>query len=417
MGLIHYSKRGATSVFLTMILASILMVVSLFIHAASQNAGRSYADAVFDLAGRSVLSEYDIQLQKRYGIFAVHTDERQAEEKVRYYADYSFHNNFLKEALRDKNYIDLLKLELESVHVNLKGYSMTDTDNFEKQILDYMKYGLIKDYLSNEKAYQQEESNIELKNEQVISSLPSNGYSSNIFTDLKRIAENGLPSLKEIEKAGKDNFLVDEYIMRNFLNHRRGNETRDTFFSNEVEYLLKGNFNDQENYDAVRRDLFIMRSALNLIHISSDPDKQRQIKEIAAFLTIVKGEKVGEAFIEGEWAAAEAENDLRLLEEGKQVPLKKGRDNWAVQLHRSVEFIWKEDYIEPRKMNGYNYEEYLRILLFLENREKKLLRCMDLIQLNMKGSYNQGFDLKEYYGGFQFEAVAKERKFTYIQKF
>jgi hypothetical protein len=34
-----------------------------------------------------------------------------------------------------------LKLELKSLRVSLKGYSITDVDLFEQQILEEMKYG------------------------------------------------------------------------------------------------------------------------------------------------------------------------------------------------------------------------------------------------------------------------------------
>jgi len=417
MYLLPYSKRGTTSVFLMVILASILMITGLFIHASSEAAGRSYADAVLDLAGRSILSEYDRPLQNRYGIFAVHTDESQAEGKIKYYVDYSFHDNILKEALRGQDYMDTLNLDLESIQVNLKGYSMTDTMLFEQQILEYMKYGIVVDNLIKEKSYPPLKQEIELRNEQVINGLPSNGYEDSLFNDLKRIVENGIPSLSEIKKKSKDTFLVDEYIMRHFLNHKRGHEIRDTFFLNEIEYVLKGNLNDKRNYNAVRTDLFIMRNVLNLIHINNDPEKRKNIEAVAAVLTLVKGEEIGAIVVAEAWAAAETENDLRLLEDGKEVALLKSKDNWAVPISLTLEYLWKEDYIKPKQMNGYDYEDYLRILLFLENREKKLLRCMDLIQLNMKGSYHRDFDLKEYYGGFQFEAVARDQKHTYVQKF
>lgn len=410
-------KRGTTSVFLMMILSSILLLVGLFIHAASQTAARSYADAVLDLAGRSILSEYDLQLQKRYGIFAFHTNESQAEEKIRYYADYSFHDNGLKEAFRGCNYMDMLRLNLDSVDVNLKGYSITDTDLFEQQILAYMKYGIIMDSRKKGSPPLSDQKNFVLRNEQIINSLPSRGYRNGLFTDLERIVKNGVPDLQEIEKASKHTFLVDEYIMSHFLNHRRGRETRDTFFINEVEYVLKGNYNDQDNYDAVRTDLFIMRNVLNLLHINSDPEKRRKVEAIAAALTLAKGKEVGAIVVAEAWAAAESENDMRLLEDGKQVALIKKKENWAVPVSETLEYLWNSGYEKPKVIRGYDYEDYLRVLLFMENREKKLLRCMDLIQLNMKGSYYGDFDLREYYGGFQFEAAAKERKYTYIEKY
>lgn len=400
-----------------MILAGVLLCVSLFIHFASQAAGRSYADAVLQLAGRSVLSEYDLQLQRRYGLFAVHTDEKQVEEKIKLYAGYSFHDDFLKEVLRGRKHTDILRLKLNSVSVNLKGYSMTDAGLFEQQILEYMKYGIVKEVLFEENAHPPMNQESELKNQQIIASLPSKGYQSNFSVDLKNLIENGLPSLAEIKKNQLDKYLVNEYIMTHFLNRMRGHETRDTFFFNEVEYVLKGNFSDGRNYNAVRTDLFIMRNILNLLHITGDPEKRRKIAEVAAALTLIKGKEIGIAVVSEAWATAETVNDLRLLEAGKEVALIKGRDNWAVPLSSTLEYIQKEGYTAPKRMTGYDYEDYLRIFLFLEKREQKLFRCMDLIQINMKGSVNRNFDLKEHYGGFQFEAVAKDTKYTYVQKY
>jgi hypothetical protein len=160
-----------------------------------------------------------------------------------------------------------------------------------------------------------------------------------------------------------------------------------------------------------------MRNALNLLHIASDPAKQRKVAEAAAAMTLAIGEEIGIPVIAEAWALAETRNDMKLLEAGKQVAIVKSRDNWAVPISGTLEYLLNKEYMQPQNGNGENYEDYLRVLLYLEDREEKLLRCMDLIQINMKGSYDEDFDLKEYYGGFQFEAVAKGIKFTYIQKY
>ncbi len=445
-GYFLFDKKGTTSVFLTMILASMIFAVCVFNYEASQLAGRSYADAVLELSGRSILSEYDTQLQQCYGIFAVHIDQSEAEKKIKYYSDYSFHDNALKEGLRQRKYMDPLNLELESVQVDLKGYSITDTDLFEKQILERAKDDLLKNIVQKEKNASQGESNIKLRNQQVINSLPSYGYKKSTL-DIKQLLKNGIPSLKEIKGAGTDTFYIDEYIMSHFLNHCRGNETRDTFFQNEVEYLLAGNYDDQENYDDVRTDLFVMRTSLNIAHIYKDSKKKNEVLTMAQILT-PEAAPLTQAVIAGLWAAAEAENDMRRLEDGKMVPLIKKRQQWALDLENAVKSKDKQDikdlaetveendeeenldlgtsmqskkkktdYAEPNNKKGIDYESYLRILLFLEKREIKLLRCMDLIQLNMKGSYNQDFDLKQCYGGFEFEAVISDRTYTYIQQY
>jgi hypothetical protein len=156
---------------------------------------------------------------------------------------------------------------------------------------------------------------------------------------------------------------------------------------------------------------------MNLLHIALDPVKQRKVAEAAAALTLAVGEEIGIPVVAEAWALAETRNDIKLLEAGKSVAIVKSQDNWAVPISGTLEYILSKDYIEPQNKNGEDYEDYLRILLYFENKEEKLLRCMDLIQINMKGSYYGDFDLKEYYGGFQFEAVAKGRKFTYIQKY
>ncbi len=411
------SKKGAVSVFLMTILASILLLVVFFIHAAAQAAGKSYTDAVMDLAGRSVLSEYDIQLQKRYGIFAFHMEENRAEARIKYYADYSFHDNVLKEMLRNKPHADLLNLGLESVQVSLTGFSITDTDLFEEQILAYMKYAVIKSGPEEREGKISQQENTILRNEQIINTLPSRGYDSNLFGDLANLIKSGLPDLQEIKQTATNTYLTNEYIISHFFNHRSDAETRNTFFRNEVEYVLKGGYHDQDNYKGVRTDLFILRNIMNLIHINSDSEKRGKVKAVAAALTLAEGKEIGAVVVAEAWAAAESENDLRLLEDGKRVALLKKKENWAVPLSDTLEYLWKDDYTTPKKRNGYSYEDYLKILLYLENREKKLLRCMDLIQLNMKGSYCGDFDLREYYGGFQFTAIVNERKFTYIEKY
>ena len=57
--------------------------------------------------------------------------------------------------------------------------------------------------------------------------------------------------------------------------------------------------------------------------------------------------------------------------------------------------------LEPETSEGLNYKGYLILLLFFEDREAKLVRIMDLIQINMKGNYDSGFSMAGSYAGFQ----------------
>ena len=66
--------------------------------------------------------------------------------------------------------------------------------------------------------------------------------------------------------------------------------------------------------------------------------------------------------------------------------------------------------LRPAQQRGLNYEGYLLLLLFFENQDTKLIRVMDLIQLNMQGNYDQGFRLSGCFGGFDISAELVRRK-------
>ena len=49
--------------------------------------------------------------------------------------------------------------------------------------------------------------------------------------------------------------------------------------------------------------------------------------------------------------------------------------------------------------HGEDYNQYLNFFLFMIDEDVKLLRMMDLVQLNMKLNHYDDFLLKEYYVG------------------
>ena len=62
---------------------------------------------------------------------------------------------------------------------------------------------------------------------------------------------------------------------------------------------------------------------------------------------------------------------------------------------------------------GLNYDEYLMIMIASLNDNIRLLRIMDLIQINMKYRYYADFNMMEYYTGVRFtiEANGKDHEF------
>lgn len=411
------NKKGSAAVFLILIFASILTVVGLFVHLSAKTARQNYLNSIFDLAGRSILSEFHIKLNKDYGIFAFHGIEEEIENKLFFYANSSFNKKRNGFTFPSKKNIDSLQIKLHAMSLDLNDYNITNVDVFEEQILEYTKFCLAKNLLKKKEFIADNpDKDIELKNEQVIVRLPSYGYHSTVL-DIDRILDLGIPSFHEMKESGTDGFFVNEYILEIFQNHQKISEERKTFFIHEVEYILSGKYNDKENYKKVRKDLLLLRTGLNLIHIYSDTAKREEIIALAAALTPGPGAAATQLAIAAAWAGAEAENDLRLLEQGKQVALIKGQSNWALGLTGVMEGDGPTGAIEPQNKNGLAYKDYLRILLYFEKRDIKLLRCMDLIQLNLMGSSNEDFMLKEYYGGLQIEAEIQDQTYKSVHQY
>ena len=437
------NKKGGVIVFLASILVAMIMMSMVFVHATREVCGASYSDAVLQLAGRSVLSEFDRVLKDEYGIFAFYGFEDAVADDIRFYASSSFNKTLPGEPLAGGGVItDLFRLKLMKTEVKLGDYSLIDADVFEKQIEGYMDYMIAQKGLEfirgmwgktpdeTEKEAQSPER--ELKNGAEINSLPSRGNVSNGI-DIDAIISGGVPSLEKIINAGTVNFKVNEYILSNFKYGVGGDKARDTFFRNEAEYVLYGNLKDKDNVARFRSDFVLLRVALNIAHIYSSPEKRSAVAALAEAFGPVAA-PAADVAITAVWATVEAENDARLLLAGKNVALIKSDRNWAIDLKAAVRAkkIRDDDgevigadvtpknvkgCISPESDDGLAYRDYLRIFLYLEKKETKLMRVMDLIQLNLRGSYYEDFLIKDHYAGFSLAAVVSGKKFEYEQKY
>jgi hypothetical protein len=82
-----------------------------------------------------------------------------------------------------------------------------------------------------------------------------------------------------------------------------------------------------------------------------------------------------------------------------------------------VDGLFEGTLMYPANGSGQSYEDYLRVLLFIMDRETKLLRVMDLIQIDMKAHYNKEFLLREYNTGYRFSVVAAGETFEYTERY
>lgn len=247
-----------------------------------------------------------------------------------------------------------------------------------------------------------------LRNSAVLSELP---------TVQMGISQNRLPNLS-LSTLGEGGFLkgigtmfyVNSYILSLF-HHRlskRDGETKESLFQNEAEYILFGSYSDQTNGRRAKRALFLLRTGFNLAHIYSDSEKRDQIMTLAESILPGGAGLALQGILAGIWAGIEAENDVRLLVGGERVALWKNKEQWALPLSRIFSASGGAA-VTPQKEGGSSYEDYLSLFLYGMDRQVKLVRIMDLIQLNLQGRWDRSFSLAQCSAGVHYQAVLNKR--------
>ncbi|MBQ9931794.1 MAG: hypothetical protein IJO79_05510 [Firmicutes bacterium] len=203
----------------------------------------------------------------------------------------------------------------------------------------------------------------------------------------------------------KENFLLSTYIVRYFDSHLSREGEGKHYFQNEGEYVLFGQMSDDANYQRTKASLITLRTALNLIHIYTDEVKYQETLALAASILPGPAAPILQFVIALAWAGAEAGKDMERLEDGKNVPLFKTRESWILSLAGTVENASAAE----DEGRGLHYENYLFLFLLLTDREAKLVRIMDLIQINLQASHDSGFAMKDSYCSVAFTAEVVRR--------
>ena len=211
-----------------------------------------------------------------------------------------------------------------------------------------------------------------------------------------KLVGNSIPSgLKKL----RDDIYIDEYIMGMFeksvaeskadgagkgnaVPQDAGTRNRQTFFRSEVEYILHGNPSEKANRIMTEAQILLVRFGMNTLHVYMDPDKRRLAGGIASaaagLWTGGAGIPVVSNLIMCSWGMAESVLDLKDLLAGESVPLYKSGSDWKLDMG-----LPKGTGKTERRL-AFSYHDYLRLFLLLENRDKKLGRLEDLIELNIR---------------------------------
>lgn len=237
------------------------------------------------------------------------------------------------------------------------------------------------------------------------------------------ILNDNLPT-SEIKKSkeGVLENIVDKalfvYYISNHFNDFSKAQTNNSL-QYEMEYILRGNYNDKDNLIGTVGELVTLRQLLNTIYMLSDIEKMSTCTQAAATISLAIGlpflQSVIKIVLMQAWALAESVCDVKALLAGKEVPLIKKYDDWNTSFGNLTDirddasanifevsdnkFGVNIENDASQKSNSeiilFNYKTYLQILMLLKNNEELIYRTMDLIQTNVNKKYNDCFKMTD----------------------
>ncbi|MCQ2545404.1 MAG: DUF5702 domain-containing protein [Clostridia bacterium] len=397
------NKRGSSPVFLSIILASLMAITLSLIYSARQEAVFSVADGAFNLAGNSVMSEYDFYVERDYGLFLLQGTDTELSRELKKYLSYTL-------SQMDGTVVN-------EASVNAGRFSAVSLTPVREQILDYMKsVSAAKSIMKADGKGGQSQNDLQnrtLRHGPTITSLPSRSIpDKSIVSTAEKLADN-LKKPELIFRSGTANYMLDSYILQKFNNDSCAADTNH-FFKDEVEYVICGELSDEKNMKKTDLALKALRIGLNLQHIYSDPEKTAAVAAAAEMITPGILGTVTQLGISTVWATAEAVNDVKLLHKGYKVPIIKDKLSWAIDLDALINGYDAEDgCITPEIDKGRNYLDYLRILLFIKDDNVKTGRILDLIQINMRKNYDGDFLIQECATGISIDGKVNGKDFIY----
>jgi len=392
--LMKTSKDGFVSVYLCLFFLTLVSAVLLVIGGVRQSALHSNVEALGRLWGQSILAEYDLNLQERYGLFGFYGYPAMVTEKLAFYAGDTF-----------KQMAVSRRPAWEIQSCSLYAYTLRNTDIFKTQMINAGKTSAVKKTMHFEKDIVPVSHPNGTNSTELFAQLPSEGRKSSFDLSVVTDMIQNQTSLKELVKTGSDRYFEQQYIF-SYFQHRTSERSQDadeqdSYFRQEIEYLICGKQTDYGNETGIRNRILAVREALNLMYLNQNEKTRYQALAIAEILTPGAAATVTQQTLLSTWALAESINDYRLLVNGHQIPLMKTESTWATDLESILENE-TEGYIYTGKDEGESYADYLKLFLCAVDNQLRMLRMMDLIQINMNVYYYNGFLLSDYYGGLRF---------------
>lgn len=432
--------EASVSVYAVLVFTVILSLVLLMVETARENAVRMKLECAMDLSLYSVFAEYNRQLLEQYDLFFVDTSygyEGGSPERTKEHLWAYMDDNFaLNQSVGIKK--DLLQMQVADVQI--VNYSLASDNQgliFKRQAVSYMKdtYGLTVpqrlqtqlDTVSERRLLTRDITGERLSNQSIIDNYeipprkvgenkweevelenPADGVNGargilglvlGADTQLSTVAICKSAYISERDCAQGSGLVerkglqpTDELIFNEYLLDKCGSYTEQKeggLMHYQLEYILEGKEVDVDNLKAVVSKLLFLREVDNVTYLFADAGKVAEAEALALAVTsavaspeLTEPVKISLLFA---WAYAESVYDVRVLLEGGKVPLVKSTDTWHYSLSGMLGFA-TDTAVDTEHSSGITYEDYLRIFLALENSEKKTMRAMDIVEMDIRNT-------------------------------
>ena len=420
-------EKGSITVYMALCLVIMLSLVLTLLEGARIRGARADADRISHMAAESMFAEYQRELLEEYDIFGLDASYGAAGFDISVPAHRA--EKFVSQN-PDRNIgtVNLFPRTLSGMEIT--GYSLLTDDGgapFRRQACDYMKGSILaesvkelvnriadggeeagriaeqaskdakdaKEELANEDSYVSEEE-CTVTDEEKAAADEVSEEDKGLLESVKELKDKGVlalvgvenPSEKTIElsdavshrdletgngdKPADGNKTSDKVLFQAYMGEKLSSYTDEGdngALSYELEYCYAGKDSDRENLAAVVQALLLIREGLNFARLITDSEKVNEARIIAIAIAGVLALPGLIAAIQygilAAWAFKDSVEDVRALLAGEKVALIDTAEDKQIQL---------------------GYEDYLQILLFVNDTELLTMRTMDMVEQDIRKS-------------------------------
>lgn len=418
-------KRGQITVFLALLLSIICGLLLTIIESTRINAMRMQMESGMDIGLHSVFAEYNRALLSRYDLFYIDTSYGEGSSSIRNTKEHLFEYMQINLAPNiDQRFAAGDWFQMDIRDMDIQTYLLaTDYDGraMRRQAVNYMKHFAVYETLRDGKSIagdiqsrgldgkdvsgersSAESGIVEISIPKQISQI--NALRGGNILDLvmsgrtistKSVPIQSLTSHRRLEAGSGEEVFHEEVtgeeadqLFDAYIFHKCSYETKQQVqgaLDYEVEYIIMGKGSDRENLEQISLELLKLREASNADYLFGDEEKKAQAYELALILTggvEIPGlvEALTRSLIYA-WAYAEAVLDVNCLLCNGRVPVMKSSGDWRLPLEDLLIF---RSYLGSGGGSGLSYQEYLSAYLAKTEAVGKRMRCMDIIEANVR---------------------------------